>query len=670
MSSSTGEGLGLSNRIAASDPQREIEAVRRAWYASGRPPKLLTVDEWAAANRRLSGKEAAEPGPWSNDRTPFLTEIMRALSWDSPYRGVTFMKGAQIGGTECGNNFIGSVIDMSPGPMMMVLPTKEIAKLVSKQRLDSLFSETPCLREKIRAKRSRDSGNTMLEKEFPGGILVITGANSPIGLRSMPVSNMVMDELDAFVLSSGDEGDPVFLAARRTSTFPRGKVFRISTPKTMGRSRIAAYYEASDQRRYFVPCPHCGHAHLLSFDNMVWDTRTKGGQLPTWAEIICPDCGAAIQESSKRAMLAEGEWRPTATPEDPKEVGFHLSSLYSPSGWFSWLQAVHMHITAERQNSDEIRQVFTNTVLGLPFAGQVEQPEWRRLYERREDYPVGEAPEGVVFLTAGIDVQRDRLEVEVVGWSRRFENWSIDYQVFDGDTSKALVWSKLYDYVVQSFPHASGGRLKIQTIGVDTGFRTQQAYNFCGRFPQPQWTPAGVYVTAPNTAIPLKGRDDETSIVLSVRRIQHKGKLTPMRLYTIGVSFLKEELYGWLKGVRPTEEEVAEGVMLPPGFCHWPEYGEAWFRGITAERKVTTMNTATGRVKSQWVKDRNVSNEPLDCRIYARAAAAIYGIDTMTESQWERIEPLTQGKPPKTLADVVGRPTQIRSSDPYLNMSR
>ena len=246
------------------------------------------------------------------------------------------MKAAQVGATEAGNNWIGFAIHQAPGPMLAVQPTVELAKRNSRQRIDPLIDESPELRERVKPARSRDAGNTMLSKEFAGGILIMTGANSAVGLRSTPARYIFLDEVDAYPASADEEGDPVTLAEARSLTFAhRRKVLLVSTPTIRGLSRIEREYEASDQRRYFVPCPHCGAMQWLKFERLRWQ---KGR--PETAEYHCEGCDAAIAEHHKTAMLEGGEWRATATAADPTTVGYHLSALYSPIGWLSWERIV------------------------------------------------------------------------------------------------------------------------------------------------------------------------------------------------------------------------------------------------------------------------------------------------------------------------------------------
>jgi predicted RNA-binding Zn-ribbon protein involved in translation (DUF1610 family) len=263
--------------------------ILRAWGNGLRPDPDLTVSEWADRHRMLSGRASAEPGRYRTVRTPYMREIMDRLSPGDPTQRIVFMKAAQVGATEAGNNWIGFAIHQAPGPMLAVQPTVELAKRNSRQRIDPLIDESPELRERVKPARSRDAGNTMLSKEFAGGILIMTGANSAVGLRSTPARYIFLDEVDAYPASADEEGDPVTLAEARSLTFAhRRKVFLVSTPTIRGLSRIEREYEASDQRRFFVPCPHCGAMQWLKFDRLRWQ---KGR--PETAEYHCEGCDAA-----------------------------------------------------------------------------------------------------------------------------------------------------------------------------------------------------------------------------------------------------------------------------------------------------------------------------------------------------------------------------------------
>ena len=268
-------GPGLDDDLVGFDGSA---ALIRAWSRGLRPDPDLTVSSWADRHRKLASRASAEPGQYRTARTPYMREIMDRLSPGDPTQRIVFMKAAQVGATEAGNNWIGFVIHQAPGPMLAVQPTVELAKRNSRQRIDPLIEESPDLRERVKPARSRDAGNTMLSKEFAGGILIMTGANSAVGLRSTPARYIFLDEVDAYPASADEEGDPVTLAEARSLTFAhRRKVFLVSTPTIRGLSRIEREFEASDQRRYFVPCPHCDAMQWLKFERLRWEKGRPGG---------------------------------------------------------------------------------------------------------------------------------------------------------------------------------------------------------------------------------------------------------------------------------------------------------------------------------------------------------------------------------------------------------
>jgi phage terminase large subunit GpA-like protein len=532
---------------------------------------------------------------------------------------------------------MGYIIHQAPGPMMSVQPTVEMAKRNSKQRIDPLIEESEVLRKLVRDPRSRDSGNTVLSKDFPGGVLVMTGANSAVGLRSMAARYLFLDEVDAYPGDVEGEGDPITLAMARTRTFARRKVFLVSTPKITGMSRIESAYEESDQRKYWVPCPTCREFQILKFAQLRWP---KGD--PQSAVYICEHCGQEIRNHQKQSMLARGEWRAGAKG-DGRTAGFHISSLYSPVGWFSWGDAAKQFEQA--QKNPALLQVFVNTVLGETWTLLGEAPEWQKLYDRREDYKVGLVPRGGLFLTAGADVQKDRIEVEIAAWGRGKESWSVDYRVFEGDTSRAAVWEKLTGLLNESFTTESGLELPIMQLAVDSGFATIEVYQWARR--------------QGGRVLVIKGDSRTPSLIGSASPVE----VGPMgaklkrgvRVWPVNSGMAKEELYRWLRQDRPTDEDVAKGIPFPSGYCHFPRYSEEYFKQITAEQLVTKI--VKGYRRHEWQKMRE-RNEALDCRVYARAAAGRVGIDRFQEKHWGDLERRV-GAPP--VQDVKQPPQQQRT---------
>lgn len=602
-----------------------------AFAAGLRPPPRLTVSEWADRHRMLQTKNAAEPGLYRTDRVPYVREIADALSRDSRVRKVVCMKGAQLGLTEVGNNWIGYTIDHAPCPMLLVMPTEILGERTSKQRLDPMIEMTPVLSERVAARKSRTAGNTTLVKDFDGGILLIAGANSASGLRSTPARNLFCDELDIWPGEIGSSGDPLKLAQRAQRTFASvgAKTFLVSTPGIDGRSRIADEFEKSDRSFYHVPCLDCGELQRLRWRNVKYDVDDEGDVVPKSARYACEHCGSMWPEAWKDEFLARGVWIPEVPERSSRVRGFHISSLYSPFGWFSWTDAAEMFEDGRKDPASLM--VFVNEVLGETWREKGEAPEWEQLYRRRETYKIGAVPAGGLILTAGVDVQKDRLECELVAWGRNRESWSIDYIVIPGNVTTAEPWESLEEVLHRTYPHASGLRLPVRMMAVDSGDgnTTQNVYGW-------------VRGQSRSRVIAIKGDDRLPVLVASPSAVDVKvgGKKLRrgLKLWRIGVGLAKGELYGWLRREAPTHPDC-DG--WPLGWCHFPEYAEGYFKGLTAEELVVRLKRAPGRAGPgrrvyEWTKVRD-RNEPLDCRVYARAAAAVVGVDRWGDEEWDRI---------------------------------
>lgn len=450
----------------------------------------------------------------------------------------------------------------------------------------------------------------MQSKEFPGGQIVITGANSAVGLRSMPVRYLFCDEVDAYPPDADLEGDPLTLAIQRTSTFARKKIFIVSTPTIKGLSRIEKEFLQTDQRYFFVPCPFCGHFQILKWEGVHYDKTNLQ------SFYVCEHCKGRIEEHHKTGMLRKGEWRATCEEKaGGKVAGFHLSSLYSPVGWLSWDTCMLNYEMAKED--EQLLKAWTNTTLGLPFEEKGEVPDWGVLFDRREKYKIGVVPNDGYVLTAGVDVQNDRLELEIVAWGMNLESWSVDYRVLYGKPSEAEVWKKLSAILEEEFEGEDGAKRKINMLAIDTGFSTQDVY-------------AWVRSQSIHNVMAIKGVDNSlvplngpTKVDVNLRG---KKITNGIRLWKIGVSMLKGELYGWLKHIRN------EDGTAPRGYCHFPEYSTEYFKQITAEQLVTRI--VKGYPKREWQKTRD-RNEALDCRIYARAAAIALGLDRWSEQKWQ-----------------------------------
>jgi phage terminase large subunit GpA-like protein len=618
------------------------EDILRTWRRGMRPDPDLTVSEWADQHRWLSSRASAEPGRYRTARTPYLREIMDALSPRHPAQRISFMKAAQVGATEAGNNWIGFVIHHAPGPMLAVLPTVEMAKRTSRGRLDPLIADSPALRERVNPARSRDAGNSMLSKEFPGGILVLTGANSATGLRSMPARYIFLDEVDAYPASADEEGDPITLAEARTTTFShRRKVFIVSTPTIRGISRIEREFEASDQRRFFVPCPHCGAMQWLQFERLRW---AKGQ--PDTAAYACEGCEHPIAEHHKTRMLEQGEWRATAVSTDPHSIGFHLSALYSPLGWKSWGQIARDWLAA--QGSEEMLRAARNTLLGETWVESGDAPEWQRLADRREVF-AATVPHLGLFLTAGADVQKDRIEVDVWAWGRGLESWLVEHIVIAGGPEDPAAWDKLTALLGRTWTHESGAVMQLSKLAIDTGYEAPAVY---------AWSRAAGYAQV----TPIKGVESfnrSTSVsgpTFVDATIGGKWLRRGARLWTIAVSTFNAETYRFLRLERPSDEDRALGVCDAAGTMHLPNWADTeWLKQLVAEQMVTVSNKR-GFGHQEWQKMRE-RNEALDCRVYARAAAWILGADRWDEATWRSLEAQAGVETKEQVVAVVVEPT-------------
>jgi phage terminase large subunit GpA-like protein len=606
--------------------------VYEGWSEGAWPDRQILVSEWADLYRRLPQKSSAEPGPWRTSRTPYLREPMDCMSARSPVEEVVFMKGAQVGGTEAILNALGYLIDHSPGPAMIVQPTVETAKRFSRQRLTPLLEETPQLAGKVADSHTRDASNSMLTKEFMGGVLIITGANSAVGLRSMPARWLLLDEIDGYPADVDEEGAPIDLAEARQRTFARRKRMKISTPTIAGSSAIERAYMSTDRRRYHVPCPRCGEMQPLEFARLQW---SKLGRPPARAVYCCRGCDGIIEDHEKTAMLAAGEWVPEDPDANPKVRGYHLSALYSPVGWMSWGQIAESFVRVHR-NPEKFR-VFTNTVLGETWAERGEAPEWERIRDRREPYVMRTVPAGGLLLTAGADVQKDRIVFEVVAWGRGKESWSIDYAVLPGDTANLELvdgpWKKLDALMGRTFTHQDGAEMPVRMLAVDSGYNTQQVYTWCRRYPL-------------NRVIAVKGVVGGAVLISSPSAVDIKltGK-RPVRGYKVWPvcgSVAKSELYGWLRLDRP-----AEGEAYAPGWCHFPEYDDEFFRQLTAEHLISVKNKK-GFIRYEWALVPGRENHALDARVYARAAAQIVGLDRFGEKEWADLEQMVAQAPDRS----------------------
>ncbi|QQX80850.1 phage terminase large subunit family protein [Shewanella sp. KX20019] len=558
---------------------RKIKKARKSCLAGFAPPPDYKVSEWADAERRLSSEASAEPGRWRTSRAPYQREILDAIC-DPLVEGAVVMSSAQVGKTEFLLNIIGYYVDYDPAPILLLQPTVEMAQAFSKDRLAPMVRDTPAIKGKIKDARSRDSGNTVLHKSFPGGHITMAGANSPASLASRPIRILLADEVDRYPLSAGTEGDPFNLAKKRTTTFWNKKIVAVSTPTVKGASRIEALYEDSTRERYCLACPSCGELQSLKWRNIDFKTVTH----------CCEECGAI--HSQIEWTKHEGTW----IAENPghRIRGFHLNELVSP--WRKWSDIIQDFYAAK--DNPELLKTFVNTSLGETWEQEGETLDHHEIMKRREcDFEI--LPEGVLCLVIGVDVQDDRLEYEIIGYGMGHESWGIERGVLYGDPGKRELWRDMDEVLDKRFKHSTGAVLSISAGCIDSGGHfTQMVYDYCqGKEHRRFFAVKGV------------GGPDRP-IVSSPQQKQRGRTKRKVPLFTVGVDGTKSIVYGRLRIYEPG-----------PGFCHFPQkYDEEYFAQLTAEKCITKFHM--GFPKKVWEKTRP-RNESLDIRVYALAALTL-----------------------------------------------
>ena len=578
------------------------------------PPPNLTISQWADKYRRLSSEASAEPGQWKTSRAQYQKGMMDAIS-DPTVENVVVMSSSQVGKTELENNALGYYIHQDPAPIMLVMPTERDAETWSKDRFAPMARDTPCLRAKIGDPKSRDGSNKILHKKFPGGHLTIVGANAPSGLASRPIRILLCDEVDRYPASAGAEGDPVNLAKKRTTTFWNRKVVLVSTPTIKGASRIEMAYEQSDQRRYWVPCPACHTMQKLIWPQVKWDKNQ-----PETAHYECEHCQAHWSDSKRWLAVKQGQWR----AEKPfiNTAGFHLNEIYS-----SWVRLEEMarNFLSAYAMGDQALKTFKNTALGETWEEVGEAPDWQRLYDRREDYRG--VPNGGLFLSAGTDIQKDRIEVSVWAWGRGKESWLIEHRVLAGETAYDQVWKDLSSMLNETWTHESGAQMPIKRMAVDSGYVTQEVYAWVRQHRQLH-VMAVKGVAGGNVLVGLPKAVD----------VNAKGKRLSRgtKLYTVSGGIAKLELFNNLRQDPPLDEHLELGETYPPGYVHFPKVDGEYCQQLCAEQLVTNADRY-GYTKRSWQKIRE-RNEALDCYVYARAAASVIGLDRFEERHFRVLE--------------------------------
>ena len=593
-----------------------LQTLEHRIWAQFKPPRRLQLSQWADEHFLLPPGDP-NAGRWHC--LPYQKGILDAIS-DPGIERISVMKSSRVGYTKCFCAATLYFIVEDPGPILIVQPTIDDAKKHSKEDLAPLLRDVAAVRGLVAEPKSRVSDNTILDKSFRGGSLSLIGANSPRGFRRTSRRIVIFDEVDGYPKSAGTEGDPYKLGERRTATFWNRKIIAGSTPTEAGSSRIEELFSEGDQRRYYVPCPTCGTFQVLTFQQL------KFPDGPSSAHFICTAHGCRIEEASKHAMVEAGEWRAEApehfTPLN-RHASFHIWTAYSYAPNATWPQIADEFLKAK--GSPVTHKTFKNTVLGEVWKEAVVARDWEVIARRRESYTIGTVPSGVLFLTAGVDVQKDRLVYEVVGWGQGKTSWSIEAGVVMGDTSQAGgPWRKLDLLLARSFAHAvvPGLTFSIRRLAVDSGFNTQHVYSWARQYPFTR-------------VIPIKGQDGVSGMLLGTPKVvEYTGAGRKLkrgfRHWPVYIHIAKDELYGFL-GLEPP---LSSDEPVPAGYCHFPEYDEEFFKQLTAEHLVPSK---FGRYHVYRVIEGR-ENHALDARIYARAAAAAEGLDRLNALEWQMLE--------------------------------
>ncbi len=614
-------------------------AAYRAGFMRGLAPDPdMTVSEWASKHRVLSSESSSTPGRWRNELVPYLREVMDCLSPSHPSREIVFKKSAQVGGTECGINWFGLIATLSPGPMGIWLPTVDLAKAYVRTKLQPAIEATAELRGKVVEQKSRDEkGSTTMFKKFPGGFALVSGANSSAAMQMHSLRFLLKEEISEWPFDVDGRGDPDQMVDARTKSFDvNKKIFNNSTPGIKGQCRISIKYEASDQRRWLMPCPHCG-----AYQRMQWE-RLQFSEIPPFnAQYACAGCGACIEHHHKRWMLDRGVWVKYWPGEDcPPEViageniaqhqargdggrepGFHINQLSSP--FVHWDQTVFDFLKARGDSKG--MKVFTQQTLGEDYEESGEVPDYELLAKRTQDYRLQSLPSGALFITGAADVQHNRIEYAVYGWGVGFTRWLIDKGVLEGDPHDQEVWRALSDVTERRYTDGRGRTWPIDLFGVDSGYLTPRVYAFVR-------SRAGTM-----KVMALDGRPGWGEAPIgtpSKRDVDFAGrKMGSVMLYPVGTWDQKTELYSALtKTIAGPDENGA----WPVGCAHYPDVCDKdYFKQLTAEY-LAEKPRKNGLISREWVKIKAQPNEALDIAVYA-GALAHHLADRLSPEDWHRL---------------------------------
>jgi phage terminase large subunit GpA-like protein len=557
---------------------------------------------------------------------------------------VTVMKCVRSGGTQAViNNAIGYWIDQDPGPMLLVQTGIADAKTWSKDHFDTMVRDTPCLREKVSSDKIKDRKNEILHKTFPGGLLYIVGSNSAAGFRMKTIQRVLLDDIDGYEVSAGNEGDQIALARNRTITYMHHgrKIIKVSNPTTRGLSRIEREFNQSDQRIFFLPCPHCGHFQFLVFSKdhsqfahlansqLMFDSANL-----SWVYYQCENCKKSIEERHKIPMVRAGRWQ-AQRPDVTHHAGFHLSEMFSP--FSSWHQLAKDFLEQKRYR--EQLRTFINQRLGETFVeDRAYELDDDDLMTRVEKYPtiqkadtaIVQVPEGVLVMTVATDTQADRLESIVMGWGLRGESWIIDRHITYGSPERDATYEALDEYLSKVWMHETGLRLTrgsrhgIAAELIDAGYATENVYRYVKRHQRRR------------RILAIKG-DDGMAKGFIPGGIKYEKRLGA-RFALVGVDAIKVRLFDRLNVRKAGPNEHQE-----PGLMHFPEHvaNHEFFEQLTAEKRIRILDKRSGFYKAKWVLKEGRRNEVLDCVVYNIAAET--WLKPVTEPR-----PTKKQRPPRT----------------------
>lgn len=574
-------------------------ALKSAVKRSLQPPPKLTLSEWASRYGVLSRETSAQTGRFRP--FPYQVGMMDAIT-DPAVTRVTVMKSARVGYTKMLDLAVGYFVHQDPSPIMVVQPRVEDAEDYSKTEIAPMLRDTPELSVIAGDPKAKDSNQTILKKAFVNGAsLKLIGANSPGGFRRITVRVAAFDEVDGYPADgAGQEGDQIALGVKRTETFWNRKIIIGSTPTVKGISRIERSWEDSDQRHFYVPCPHCGEFQTLEWGGkdlpygLKWEKDEKGHGKPETVYYVCRANGCVIHEVDKPEMVGRGEWR-AAKPFNG-HAGFHIWAAYSLFPNACWANLVEEWL---RVKDDALaRQTFINLVRGEPYEDRGDKAlAEAKLAARCEIWPA-EVPDGVAIVTAGADVQDDRVEIEVIGWGRNEESWSIAHEVIEGDPEEPKLWAAVDAYLKRIWTRADGRGFEVYAACIDSGgHHTQKVYEFAkARLGRRIWAIKGE-----------SARGGARSPIWPTKRPSARNKAS-FRPIIIGVNAAKDVIRA-----RLHLEHAG------PGYMHFPADRDInYFAQLTSERLVTKQTN--GQRFRVWELPPGRANEALDCRVYGYAA--------------------------------------------------